>query len=71
MESLMKRAAEMDKTKPIGEYLISHSKRYLIRGVFTYLLVNTIRVVPRVQTRLLMEAGFFSYNNFIYNKELY
>jgi len=30
----MKRVAETDRTKPIGEYLIPHSKRYLIRDVF-------------------------------------
>lgn len=29
MESIMKRVAEMDRTKPIGEYLIPHPKRYL------------------------------------------
>lgn len=30
MESIMKRVAEMGRTKPIGEYLIPHPKRYLV-----------------------------------------
>lgn len=28
MESIMKRVAETNRTKPVGEYLIPHSKRY-------------------------------------------
>ncbi len=34
MESIMKRAAEMDRTKLYSKYLIPHSKRYLIRVGF-------------------------------------
>lgn len=37
IESIMKRVAEMDRTKLIGQYLIPHSKRYLI-GVMFFIL---------------------------------
>lgn len=68
MESIMKRVAEMDRTKPIGEYLIPHPKRYLVWAVFSK--ENTKRVAPRVDTRLLIWDEFFNFGKGLYQSTI-